>query len=690
MTLAVLTLLAAAATAESDAPLDETVVTATRHAQSIIDLAGSAARISGDDVDLVAPTHSSEVINRAAGAMIQRGSGEESLIALRSPVFTGGGACGEFLILEDSIPIRPLGFCNANELFEIDTEQARAIEVLRGPGGALYGSNAMHGTINVLPADPAEMPALGLTLDSGSDQYWRGRVSGATHLGDADYGLAALGTHDGGFRDHSGFDEYKLNAAAVNHLDNGTLTLRFSGSYLDQDTAGFIVGRDAYKDPDIRFTNPNPEAFREASSERATMHWEQPLNDVSTFDLRGYMRNSHMRFLQHFLLGKPLEVNGQTSTGFLLTYSRNPATGTQLTAGVDGELAGTELLEVQDGPTTGGSAVANAIRPAGKHYDYSVGSFVLAPYAQLMLPFASRWQFIAGARFEYVSYQYDNHMIAGNTDENGVPCPFGGCLYNRPADRDDKFSNFAPKASLLVHLTERESAYVTLARGFRAPEQTELYRLQRQQSVADLDSEQLDSAEIGLHGAERAIRYSLAAFYMDKSNVILRDANGFNVSNGRTHHRGVEFDFDWRLARDWTLSAAGTYAHHTYAFTRAADAGEQIVDGNDVDTAPRQVGSAQLAWRPADSVRTELEWVHVGKYFVDAANTETYPGHDLLNLRAAWSINPAWTLRLRVNNLTNVTYADRADLAFGNLRYFPGRDRSVFVEIGYYRQQSEH
>jgi outer membrane receptor protein involved in Fe transport len=115
------------------------------------------------------------------------------------------------------------------------------------------------------------------------------------------------------------------------------------------------------------------------------------------------------------------------------------------------------------------------------------------------------------------------------------------------------------------------------------------------------------------------------------------------------------------------------------------DGGEQIRTGNDVDTAPRQVGSMQLTWRPAAGLRTELEWLHVGEYFVDAANTEEYPGHDLLNLRASWTFAPAWTLRLRVNNVTDRAYADRADLAFGNLRYFPGRDRSVFVEIGYYR-----
>ena len=46
------------------------------------------------------------------------------------------GACGAFLLLEDGFALRPPGFCNVNELFETNTEQARAIEVTRGPGSA--------------------------------------------------------------------------------------------------------------------------------------------------------------------------------------------------------------------------------------------------------------------------------------------------------------------------------------------------------------------------------------------------------------------------------------------------------------------------------------------------------------------------------------------------------------------------
>ena len=79
----------------------------------------------------------------------------------------------------------------------------------------------------------------------------------------------------------------------------------------------------------------------------------------------------------------------------------------------------------------------------------------------------------------------------------------------------------------------------------------------------------------------------------------------------------------------------------------------------------------------------ELEWVGVGRYFVDAANEHEYEGHDLLNLRVGWDVARRWRGTVRINNLTDRAYADRADYAFGNYRYFPGRRRSVFLELNY-------
>ena len=116
--------------------LDAVVVTASRFAKPLADYAGSATRLSAEDIAQRGATHYADLLNLAPGVQLQRGSGQEGLLAIRSPVLTGAGACGAFLILEDGLPLRPAGFCNVNDLFEINTEQAGALEVLRGPGSA--------------------------------------------------------------------------------------------------------------------------------------------------------------------------------------------------------------------------------------------------------------------------------------------------------------------------------------------------------------------------------------------------------------------------------------------------------------------------------------------------------------------------------------------------------------------------
>ena len=310
-------------------------------------------------------------------------------------------------------------------------------------------------------------------------------------------------------------------------------------------------------------------------------------------------------------------------------------------------------------------------------------SNVAALYAQIEQPFAQRWKATAGARLEYVDYDYDNRMLAGNTRDDGTACGAAGCLFNRPADRSDDFTNFTSKLGLSYLLTENHALYVTGARGYRAPDTSELYRLQRQQTVAELDAERLDSIEAGARGTFGPLGYSLAAFKMKKDNVIFRDSNGFNVSDGKTDHEGIEYEFNWLPLDTLSLSAGGTYAKHTYAFDRAVDGGETIVSGRDVDTAPRHVNTARLAWQFLPVANAELEWQSVGRYFVDASNANEYPGHDLLNLRVGWKVRDNWSTTLRLNNITDRAYADRADFAFGNYRYFPGRGRSVFVEVKY-------
>ncbi len=659
------------------ATLEEVVVTATRSALPLERYAGSATRITTETVGLAGATHVSELVNRAAGAMVQRGSGEESLTALRSPVLTGAGACGAVLVLEDSIPIRPVGTCNVNELFEVNFEQAAAIEVLRGPASVLYGSSAVHGIINVIPPRPDEIPAFGAAAEYGSDAWRRLRLA-ASHEQDRDgIGVVMIGTDDGGWRDASGFEEQKLNAMATRELAAGSLRLSLSGSNLDQETAGFIQGEDAYRDRATARSNPDPEAYRDATSLRFATQYHGATGN----ELRFILRSSRMDFLQHFLLGQPVEDNGQDSGGLMFMAAGCRLAGGELVAGVDAEFAASTLLQYQSGPTTDGSPAANAIRPAGRHYDYAVDSTVLAGYANWRRAVGERGSLEAGLRLEHARYDYDNRMIDGNTDEHGVPCP-GGCLYSRPADRADDFTNLAPRLAFLWSASDSATAYVTLARGFRAPEATELYRLQRQQSVTDLDSETIDAAEVGLRWRAEAASLDLALFHMDKDGVILRDSAGFNVSGGKTRHQGLEYEGDWAFAEDWSLSAAGTYARHEYRFNALVEQGEQITSGDDMDTAPRDIHALRLRYG-LPRLEAELEWLWVGAYWANAANTARYDGHDVGNLRIAFEPARSWTATLRVTNLLDTAYADRADFAFGDFRYFPGRGRAYFLELGW-------
>ncbi len=662
--------------------LDEIVVTAQRQAVPALSTPLSVNRVEGAALQLLGATHSSEALNRVPGVMVQRGSGQESLTAIRSPVLTGAGSCGAFLFLENGVPIRPIGFCNVNEMLELNTEQADAIEVLRGTGTALYGSNSMHGTVNVLQDAPAELPAWRLGLGVGPSDYLRGSLV-AAHRGTAlDVGIKALYTHDGGWRDASGFDEGKLNLTVATGQES-ELPARFdlSATKLDQETAGFILGRNAYRDPDVSRTNDNPEAYRNAQSVRLTGLLQPKTVLPGRLELRPYLRTSRMDFLQHFLLGQPVERNGQESAGLMTSVDWEVGERLALITGIDLEWADTFLLEDQAEPTTGGSPGANAIRPAGRHYDYTVTSNVAGGYAQLEYALTPSLHAGAGVRVEYVGYDYDNRMLAGNTDENGVPCVPAGCLFSRPADRSDSFTNVAPKLSLRWNAADALMFYANASRGYRPPEMTELYRLQRTQSVSALDSEQIDAYELGARFASDGWRAEIAGFDMRKDNVILRDSSGFFVSEGRTSHEGIEYSLTWRALDALAATVSGTFARHRYEFSRAIEGGETIVAGNDVDTAPRELVRGVLEFTPLETLTAEAEWLVVGDYFVDASNARRYPGHELLNLRAGWSFAPQWTLALRVNNVLDRAYADRADFAFGDYRYFPGRERSLFAEL---------
>lgn len=670
-------------------PIEEIVVTATRRPEPSLTLIGNTARIDSQSIELLGATHVSQLGVQATGTWLSRGSEQESLPAIRSPVFTGPGSCGAFLMLEDGIPIRPAGFCNVNELFEIDTEQAAALEVVRGPSNAVYGANALHGTLNFLMPQPGGQPGLGANAEIGPHHYTRVQALWDTRAGASPLVAGLTADHDGDFRDSAGYNQAKGFFRLDHPIASGELQFGFSGTVLDQETAGYITGYKAYENKALRTENNTPGAYRDADSERLYMRWTPAADHAwAGTDIRAFIRRSGMDFVQHYLPGQPREENGQWSGGLMITRQRGSESGRRLTSGLDMEIADGYLKEIQ----TADSGVASI--PPGKHYDYEVRSYLLAPFAQVDLPFADVWSLQLGLRTEYMLYTYDNKMIDGNTRDDGTPCTPDPCRFNRPADSSDGFLNVAPNAGVLLRINPELAAYLSLTHGFRPPQAAELYRLQAQQSAADLHSETLDSAELGLHWQTAIARAELATFAMRKRNYIFQDSSRFNVSNGKTRHIGVELQASLRLPSGLYGSFAGTYAKQTYAFNAQTPGGDPIVSGNDIDTAPRTLASARLGYQRGPG-HAELEWVEVGSYYLDAGNLTTYSGHNLLNLRGAWQATKNWSVTVRVNNLADKLYAERADFVSfppctpdliptcGTYRYIPGREREVYVEVAY-------
>jgi len=166
---------------------------------------------------------------------------------------------------------------------------------------------------------------------------------------------------------------------------------------------------------------------------------------------------------------------------------------------------------------------------------------------------------------------------------------------------------------------------------------------------------------------------------MEKRNYYFRDAAGFNVSDGKTNHAGIEVELAAPLGAGFDIAAAGTWARHAYAFN-SITATETIRDGDDVDTAPRTIANMRLGYVfNAGAGRAELEWVHMGSYWMDAGNTAKYDGHDLFNLRLDYAVSGNLTLFGKLTNILDRRYADRGDVGFTGPRYFPGEDRGLIL-----------
>ncbi len=654
---------------EDNLALDELVVTGTRSETPLLQQAGNTGKISEEDIDLVRPDHITEVVNRISGVNVQHGNGQEHLTSIRSPVLTGGAGAGSFLFLEDGIPLRAAGFANVNGLFEVNYEQAGGIEVVRGPGSAFYGSNAVHGLINVLTRAPSLELEREIDLSIGPHDLYTAKATVSDTVGRHGYRVNVLGTTDGGYVSDAGYDQQKVTLRHDYFGDIDSFKTLFSYTNLNQETAGYIPGFKAYEDESFSRTNPNPEAYRDAKSYRLSSEWIRELSDSSRFSLTPYVRHTEMEFLMHFLPGQATEKNKHSSVGLLSSYTRDLDGGHKIIVGTDFEYTEGELSEVQGNPDVFGRFLQ------GVHYDYEVDATVIAPYIHSEWQVLEKTRLTAGLRYEYTRYDYTN-----NTDSLTF-----GPRYLRPDSDVDTFSNFSPKLGLVQQLTGDTAAFINYARGNRAPQTTDLYRAQIEPSLTgSADSETIDSIEIGVRKVGDGLQYEVAAYHMKKRDYFFTDSSDQNVPNGKTQHTGLELGMFYPFNETFDIGANVTFAKHEYDFDKS---NADIEKGSYLVTAPKRMGNIRLGWNVTPQTRAELEWVHMSEYYLNDANDKKYEGHDVFNLRASHDVTENFTVYGRIKNLFNTEYAERADFNTNSdpdgYRYFVGEKRYLHVGASY-------
>ncbi|MBP57222.1 MAG: TonB-dependent receptor [Rhodobiaceae bacterium] len=653
--------------------IEEIVVTGTKSKTQIIDQTGNLSFINSEEINFISPDNPSNVLNRMPGVFISQGSGQEHLTSIRSPVLSGGAGAGSFLYLEDGIPLRSPGFSNVNGLMESTIEIGERTEVIRGPGSVLYGSNAVHGLINVITEKDNLNYNNKINLRAGKNKI-NFNSSTYRNLDKSDILFNFLWKEDNGYT--NSYTDQNLDKFDKPHYGQQKFLIRMntqknakdyifllSGTNLNQETMGYIKGYQAYKNKEIKYKNPDPEAFRDTYNIRSYLKIIQDFQNGS-LSITPYFRYTDMDFKMHFLPGKPLEQNNHKSLG-LQTMYHGSFNNHFMTIGLDLEMTEGELSEFQSAPDV--SFGPRLAYPRGAHYDYNIDSQILAAFVNIEWNLSEKTKLITGIRGEKVEYKYKTNIDPGTKGRIQVS-----------SNRDDDFTEFSPKLAINHKINNQLAIFANYSRGNRAPQTTDLYRIQSKQIPGGAKSEKLDSIEIGLRGGFNIFNIELVGFDMKKENYFFRDSQGFNVENGKTTHRGLEVNILAEFNKFFQIENSTSFAEHKYDFDHLPNG---IKSGNQIDSAPELLANTRFIYSPKEGTRIELEWEKIDRYPVDERNAHFYKGHSVINLRAKTPINENLSIGIYVNNINNKSYANRADFAFGSYRYFVGQKREFYLML---------
>lgn len=663
--------------------IGEVTVTGTREAEPVREIPQTINSVKGEEIKKVKPVHPAEVMNRVPGVWISSTGGEGHTTSIRQPLTTSP----VYLYLEDGIPIRSTGFFNHNALYEVNVPGADRIEVIKGTGTALYGSDAIGGTINILTRPAPLTPEVEVNPEVGSYDWYRLLASMGNTWGDNGFRLDLNATHSGGWRERKEYDRYTATLR-WDHLQSATSSLKTIASFskIDQETSGGAPL--SLQDYETRpWYNYHTFDYRNVESFRLSTDYEKEIGDSALLSLIGYLRKNKMELLPEWgIFRAGANYRGYESTtdfysvGLLAKYRRDfTPLRTRLIVGADfdyspGTYEENRILVTRDATTLKFTGFTYDTLTTN-NYDYDADFIGVSPYAQVELSPLDKLRVTVGGRYDYLAYDYTNNLSTSA---------------NRPASDYLSWSRFSPKVGAAYELNENVSAFASYNQGFRIPSTGDIFRAGGTATTAvELEPIKVHSYETGLKGGlNDRISFETSLYYMEKKDDIVTFTPIAGASQklnaGKTVHKGIEAGIEVRPVSDVSVGVSYSYAKHEYADWRVS-AGTDL-SGNEIPQAPRQIYNVRVNYSPAilNGGSAEVEWQHLGSYWLDNENTEKYGGHDLVNLRTSYNMTPEWELYLKATNLFDKNYAERAaKSSSGEAQYAPGSPQTFFAGLVY-------
>ena len=409
--------------ARTEDVFDESVVTASRNAQSPLDAPNSTSIVTEQDIRLSGITKIPELLRRLAGVDIMEVTGAQTEVSLRG---FNQRLSNKVLVLVDgrSVYLDLLGATLWSTL-SIAVEDIARIEVVRGPASALYGADAFNGVINIITKRPGE-----------------GGTGVSAGFGDHDITHASLWAagrdKDFAWRASAGYDYLPRWSREV---PNGRSDLILSSSDQNQSARTTRLDLRATQQLSKDVVLGLGGGLTQGDTELLGVG---PLNDI---DLNGFVNSDITAYLNSPHIEARAFWN-RTSSAFGLNavpIGQSPLPGTADVNVVDGDIQAVDKFET-------GKGIEHDLR-AGIEYRYK----------------GVDWTYIG-------NFQSENHESITAQDSVKIG-KYLGIVANGRVDYDPYLERFigSPHGTVLVHPTKRSTIRGIVGTAFRTPNLLEEY-----------------------------------------------------------------------------------------------------------------------------------------------------------------------------------------------------------------------